>query len=111
MASGLKQVPADALAAAVGMGLTPRQVFWKVELPLALPVLLSGLRVTTVQIVGLAVVAALVGAGGFGALMFQGLFSSALDLVLLGALPVVALAIGVDAGFQLLGRALHGPGR
>jgi osmoprotectant transport system permease protein len=110
MASGLKQVPAGALAAAIGMGLTPRQVFWKVELPLALPVLLSGLRVTTVQVVGLAVVAALIGAGGFGALMFQGLFSSALDLVLLGALPVVALAIVVDAGFQLLGRALHGPG-
>ena len=73
MASGLKQVPADALEAAIGMGLTPRQVFWKVELPLALPVLLSGLRVTTVQVVGLAVVAALIGAGGFGALVFQGL--------------------------------------
>jgi osmoprotectant transport system permease protein len=110
MASGLKQVPDGVLAAATGMGLTPRQVFWKVEFPLALPVLLSGLRVTTVQVVGLAVVAALIGAGGFGALMFQGLFSSALDLVLLGALPVVALAIAVDAGFQLLGRALHGPG-
>jgi osmoprotectant transport system permease protein len=111
MASGLKQVPAGVLAAATGMGLTPPQVFWKVELPLALPVLLSGLRVTTVQVVGLAVVAAWIGAGGFGALMFQGLFSSALDLVLLGALPVVALAIVVDAGFQLLGRALQGPGR
>jgi osmoprotectant transport system permease protein len=110
MASGLKQVPDGVLAAATGMGLTPRQVFWKVEFPLALPVLLSGLRVTTVQVVGLAVVAALIGAGGFGALMFQGLFSSALDLVLLGALPVVALAIAVDAGFQLLGRALHGSG-
>ena len=61
--------------------------------PLALPVLLSGLRVTTVQVIGLAVVAALIGAGGFGALVFQGLASSALDLVLLGVLPVVALAI------------------
>jgi osmoprotectant transport system permease protein len=101
-ASGLRQVPADALEAATGMGLTPRQRFWQVEVPLALPVLLSGLRVTTVQVVGLAVVAALIGAGGFGALMFQGLFSSALDLVLLGALPVVALAIVVDAGFALL---------
>ena len=66
-------------------------------MPLALPVLLSGLRVTTVQVVGLAVVAALIGAGGFGALMFQGLVSSALDLVLLGVLPVVALAVVVDA--------------
>ncbi|HEY6133361.1 MAG TPA: ABC transporter permease [Rubrivivax sp.] len=109
--SGLQQVPADALETATGMGLTPRQRFWRVEVPLALPVMLSGLRVTTVQIVGLAVVAALIGAGGFGALMFQGLFSSALDLVLLGALPVVALAIVVDAGFALLATALQRPER
>lgn len=111
MASGLRQVPAAAIEAATGMGLTPQQRFWQVELPLALPVLLSGLRVTTVQLVGLAVVAALIGAGGWGALMFQGLFSSALDLVLLGALPVVALALLVDAAFALLGATLQRPAR
>ena len=55
------------------MGMTRVQVFWRVEMPLALPVLLSALRVTTVQVIGLAVVAALIGAGGFGALVFQGL--------------------------------------
>ena len=108
-AAGLRQVPAAAVAAATGMGMTARQVFWRVAVPLALPVLLSGLRVTTVQVIGLAVVAALIGAGGYGALVFQGLASSALDLVMLGVLPVVALAIVADAGLELLTAALHGP--
>ncbi len=101
--AGLQQVPASVIDAATGMGLTPRQRFCQVQLPLALPLLLSALRLTTVQLVGLAVVAALIGAGGYGALVFQGLLSSAIDLVLLGVLPVVALALLVDAGFKLLG--------
>ena len=109
LCAGLQQVPAAVLDAATGMGMGPRQRFWRVALPLALPVLLSGLRVTTVQVVGLAVVAALIGAGGFGALVFQGLLSSALDLVLLGVLPVVALALLADAGFVLLAGLLPGP--
>jgi osmoprotectant transport system permease protein len=106
-ASGLGQVPASAIEAGTGMGMTRRQLFWRVRVPLALPVLLSGLRVTTVQVIGLAVVAALIGAGGFGALVFQGLTSSALDLVLLGVLPVVALAMLADAALALLSTALR----
>jgi osmoprotectant transport system permease protein len=97
--AGLGQVPAPVVNAATGMGLTPTQIFWRVQVPIALPVLLSGLRVCTVQTIGMAVVAALIGAGGLGALMFQGLASSALDLVLLGVIPVVALAVAVDAAF------------
>ncbi len=108
MVSGLQQVPAAAIEAAAGMGMRTRQRFWQVELPLALPVLLSALRLTTVQLVGLAVVAALIGAGGLGAIVFQGLLSSALDLVLLGVLPVVALALGVDLAFRLLALTLTG---
>ena len=108
--AGLQQVPASVIDAATGMGLTSRQRFWQVEVPLALPLLLSALRLSTVQLVGLAVVAALIGAGGYGALVFQGLLSSALDLVLLGVLPVVALALLVDAGFKLLGALLPGTG-
>lgn len=100
--TGLREVPAAVVEAATGMGLTPRQVFWRVQVPLALPLLLSGLRLTTVQAIGLAVVAALIGAGGLGAIMFQGLLSSALDLVLLGVLPVVAMAVAVDALFAVL---------
>jgi osmoprotectant transport system permease protein len=100
--TGLRLVPLEAVQAATGMGLTPRQIFWKVEVPLALPLLVAGVRTTTVQTIGLAVVAALIGAGGFGAIMFQGLLSSAVDLVLLGVFPVVALAVVADAAFQSL---------
>jgi osmoprotectant transport system permease protein len=107
-ASGLAQVSAAAVEAGTGMGMTARQLFWRVRAPLALPVLLSGLRVTAVQLIGLAVVAALIGAGGFGALVFQGLASSALDLVLLGVLPVLALAIVADAALSLLTLAMPG---
>jgi osmoprotectant transport system permease protein len=78
------------------------QQFIAVDVPLALPVWLAGLRVVVVQTLGMAVVAALIGAGGFGAIIFQGLLSSALDLVLLGVIPVIALAVVIDALFRLL---------
>ena len=109
LASGLQQVSPAVIDAATGMGLSPHQRFWQVELPLALPVLWSALRLTTVQLIGLAVVAALIGAGGLGAIIFQGLLSSALDLVLLGVVPVVALALMVDAGFAGVALALALP--
>jgi osmoprotectant transport system permease protein len=111
MAAGLRQVPAAVLDAGLGMGLTRRQLFWQVALPLAAPLLVSGLRVTVVQLIGLAVVAALIGAGGFGALVFQGLAGSALDLVLLGVLPVVVMALVADAGLAWLGSVLAGSRR
>jgi len=99
--AGLEQVPADVREAASGIGMSSWQIFFHVELPLALPVFLASVRVTTVQAVGLAVVAALIGAGGFGVLMFQGMSSSALDLVLLGVIPVILLAIGADTLFKV----------
>lgn len=99
--AGLNQVPHEVLESAAGMGMSARQRFFQVRLPLALPVLLRSLRVVTVQTVGMAVIAALIGAGGFGALVFQGLLSSALDLVLLGVIPTIALAVVVDALFGL----------
>ena len=99
--AGLSQVPPDVLESAHAMGMSARQCFWKIQLPLALPLLVRSLRVVTVQTVGMAVIAALIGAGGFGALVFQGLLSSALDLVLLGVVPTIALAVVVDALFAL----------
>jgi osmoprotectant transport system permease protein len=99
--AGLNQVPADVLESAKGMGMSASQRFWQVRFPLALPILLRSIRVVAVQTVGMAVIAALIGAGGFGALVFQGLLSSALDLVLLGVIPVIALAVVVDALFAL----------
>jgi osmoprotectant transport system permease protein len=100
--AGLAQVPRPVVEAATAMGLSRRQVFSKVELPIALPVFLSGVRIAAVQAVGLAVVAALIGAGGMGTLVFQGLASGALDLVLLGVVPVIALAVATDALFRVL---------
>ena len=105
-AAGLSQVPRPVVDAALGMGLSPRQVFWRVEVPLALPVFLAGLRVATVQTIGMAVVAALIGAGGFGAIMFQGLLGGALDLVLLGVVPVVAMAVLADATLKTVAMSL-----
>nr|WP_154325164.1 ABC transporter permease [Pantoea sp. 201603H] len=100
--AGLQQVPSDVIETANGMGMTRMQIFWHAEVPLALPVMLSGLRVIAVQTVGMAVIAALIGAGGFGAIIFQGLLSSALELVLLGVIPVIAMAVIVDALFKFL---------
>ncbi len=95
-AAGLDGVPAPVRDAARGLGMTPAQIFWRVDVHLAFPAFLAGLRVTLVQAVGLAAVAALIGAGGLGAIMFDGLFTGALDLVLVGALPVIGLAVAVD---------------
>ncbi|AFJ46479.1 ABC transporter permease [Shimwellia blattae] len=100
--SGLDAVPARVTESARGMGMSRGQLAWRVELPLALPVLLRSLRVVAVQTTGLAVVAALIGAGGLGTLIFQGLLSSAMDLVLLGVIPTVALAVVVDTVFRCL---------
>ncbi|MGR7072822.1 ABC transporter permease [Klebsiella aerogenes] len=106
--TGLQQVPREALESATAMGMSGGQRFRQVQMPLALPILLRSLRVVSVQTVGMAVVAALIGAGGFGALVFQGLLSSALDLVLLGVIPTIALAVVVDAVFALWGALLKG---
>ena len=100
--AGLGQVPRSVVEAAAAMGLSRAQVLRRVEIPIAFPVFLSGVRIAAVQAVGLAVVAALIGAGGLGTLVFQGLASGALDLVLLGVIPVVALAVLVDAVFRML---------
>lgn len=100
--SGLAGVSAGTLEAARGMGMTSRQILWQVEVPLALPVILSGLRIVTVQAIGLVVVAALIGAGGFGAFIFQGLGQYAIDLVLLGAIPTILLAVIADFALQIL---------
>ena len=102
----LSGVEAGVLEAARGMGMSRAQVFWQVRLPLALPVVLEGIRITTVQAIGLAAVAALVGAGGLGTFIFQGLGQAAMDLLLLGALPILAMALAADALLGALSRHL-----
>ena len=103
----LEGVEAGVIESARGMGMNRRQVFWQVRLPLAVPVILEGIRITTVQAIGLAAVAALIGAGGLGTFIFQGLGQAAMDLVLLGALPIIALALLADALFGTLAERLR----
>lgn len=90
--TGLAQVPPAAVEAARGMGFTALGRLLSVEVPLALPYLLTGVRILLVQSIGLATVAALIGGGGFGTFVFQGLGQTAVDLVLLGVVPTVTLA-------------------
>jgi osmoprotectant transport system permease protein len=104
--AGLDGVSAAALDAGRGMGMTRGQLFRRLEVPLALPVLLAGLRIVLVQTIGLGVVAALIGAGGLGTFVFDGLGQYATDLVLLGALPAIALALTVDFLLRLATAAM-----
>jgi len=94
--TGLKRVSPATVEAARGMGMTAGQVLARIELPLALPVVLTGIRIVLVQNIGLATIAALIGAGGLGAFVFQGIGQTAIDLVLLGAIPTVVLAFAAS---------------
>lgn len=104
--AGISGVDPAVMDAARGLGMTQRQLLWRVELPLAAPLLLAGLRIVTVQTIGLAVVAALIGAGGLGRFVFEGLGQYAADLVLLGALPAIGLALAADFLLQTLSALL-----
>jgi len=106
---GLGRVSPATVEAARGMGLTNRQILTDIELILALPVILTGIRIVLVQNIGLVTVAALIGGGGFGTFVFQGIGQTAIDLVLLGAIPTVALAFSaavlLDALVDVMNRA------
>ena len=93
MLAGLAGVPPGVREAAAGLGMTRAQALAQVMIPLTLPVLLAAVRIVLVQNIGLAVIAGLIGGGGFGAFVFQGLNQTAMDLILLGALPTIALAL------------------
>lgn len=90
---GLHALPASLAEAARGLGLTRVQQLWHVRLPLALPMIIAGLRTSAVQTVGLATLAAFVGAGGLGQFINRGLFLSDTRLILLGAIPAALLAL------------------
>ncbi len=104
--AGLDGVPEDAKEAARGMGYTRRQILWRVEVPLALPVIMAGVRIAAVTTVGLVTITALIGLGGLGHFILQGLqlfFSTA---TLVGAVLSVALALAVDGALLAVQRAL-----
>jgi osmoprotectant transport system permease protein len=94
--TALEGVPSALREAGAGMGMTRWQLLVRVEAPLALPLILAGVRTAAVQAVGNTVVTALIGAGGLGVFIFQGLGQFASDMILLGTLPVIAMAIVTD---------------
>jgi osmoprotectant transport system permease protein len=98
--TGLGAVPADAREAARGLGMSRLQLLLGVQLPLGWPVLLAGLRIVAVQTIGLAAVATLIGAGGLGRFVFLGIGQGANDMVMLGTLAIITLALAVDLLFQ-----------
>jgi osmoprotectant transport system permease protein len=103
---GLQQVPADVVEAAHGMGMTSRQTLWRIRLPLALPVMLAGVRVATVMIVGITTIAALITAGGLGTFIFDGLRAGDRTEILAGTVTIVVLALAFDLVLALIERAL-----
>ncbi len=105
--AGLQSVPREVIEAADGMGYTPSQRLWKVELPVALPVIVAGLRIATVTIIGLVTVTALIGLGGLGYLIVDvGYRRFFLTATIVGSVGAVLLAVIADRGFVLLQHAL-----
>ncbi len=94
--TGIEGVDKNVREAATAMGMTERQILWQVELPLALSVVLAGVRVATVISVGVATIAAAIGAGGLGTYIFRGLRQNDNTLVLAGAVPAALLALSAD---------------
>ena len=104
---GIRGIPADVREAAVGMGYAPREILWRIELPLALAVIFAGIRVATISTIGLVTVTALIGQGGFGFLILTGMQRSFFTTEMIaGAVLSVALAGAADALLVLLQRRL-----
>ena len=104
--AGIKGVDPAVLEAGRGMGMTDRQQLWQVEMPLALGVILAGIRVATVISVGLATIAAAIGAGGLGSYIFRGIAMVNNQLILAGAIPAALLALLADVSLGWLERRL-----
>jgi len=106
-AVGINEVDAALLQAAQGMGMTDAQILWRVEVPLAIPVIFAGVRTATVMAIGLASIAAYIGAGGLGVLIFQGISTGNTDQILTGAVAVSTLALLADATLSSMQRMLQ----
>ncbi|MFO1302691.1 MAG: ABC transporter permease [Burkholderiales bacterium] len=107
IATGIRDVPAEIVDAARGMGMTPTEILVRVELPLAAPVIVAGLRIAAVTVISVAVVAAYVNAGGLGTLIFNGISNDHAPKIWTGALAACALAVTTDLTLAHLERALR----
>jgi osmoprotectant transport system permease protein len=103
--AGLRAVPNDVREAAIGMGYSDTQVLWRIELPLAMAVIIAGVRVAVVTTIGLVTVTAVIGQGGLGALIMQGIQQFFSTPLLIGAVLSILLAVIFDGILVLLQRA------
>jgi osmoprotectant transport system permease protein len=103
---GLTNIDPAVLQAAEAMGMTENQIMWRVRLPLALSVILAGIRTSTIITIGVATIAAAIGAGGLGTFIFRGVAMVSDAVILAGAIPAALLAIIADALLALLERRL-----
>lgn len=104
--TGIRSVPAEVRESALGMGYTPAQLLWRVQIPLALPVIVAGIRIATITTIGLVTVTALIGQGGLGFLILIGILRFFSTPLLVGAALSIALAVAVDAALVMAQRAL-----
>ncbi len=105
--AGIDSVPAETIDAARGMGLTQRQILFGVELPLALPVIVAGIRIATVTIIGIATIGAYISGGGLGKLIFDGINRNFPTMIIAGAVLATLLAIFADLLLLALERYLR----
>ncbi len=105
--AGIDSVPVETIDAARGMGLTNRQILFKVELPLALPVIVAGIRIATVTIIGIATIGAYIAGGGLGQLIFDGINRNFPTMVITGAVLATTLAVLADVALLGLERRLR----
>ena len=104
--TGIAGVDPAVLESARGMGMTPAQILWDVQLPLSIAVILAGVRVATIICIGIATIAAAIGAGGLGVFIFRGVAMVSNAVILAGAIPAALLAVGVDAALGFLEQRL-----
>ncbi len=104
--TGILGVDRAVCESALAMGMTRRQILWQVELPLAAPSIVAGLRIATVTTIGTATIAAAIGGGGLGVFIFRGLAMFDKGMVLAGALPAALMALAADEGLEWIERRL-----
>lgn len=105
--TGIKGVDPSVIESARGMGMTSRQVLWQVQLPLAAPVVLAGIRVATSISIGVTTIAAAIGAGGLGVFIFRGVAMVNSQVILAGAIPAALLAVAADTALGFLQRKVE----
>jgi osmoprotectant transport system permease protein len=107
--AGILGVDAAVRESAIAMGMTGRQLLWEVELPLAAPTIIAGIRIATVTTIGTATIAAAIGGGGLGVFIFRGIASVDTTQILAGAIPAALLALLSDGGFTWIERRFSTP--